>query len=401
GMFLVSLPYAVLHGGYWSVIFVVIVAFICCYTGRVLITCLYEDGVRVRASYREIAEFVFRSRLGGMVVNAAAITEALMTCILYLVLCGDLMLGCFPEGQLSFTAWVSVSFFCLLPCAALTSLRHVSWISFWNTVTHVIINCIIIVYCLTRAAHWQPQKVQFHVDINTFPISVGIIVFSYTSHIFLPTLESNLMDKSRFGLMMNWTHILSAIFKALFGYIGFVTFAEHTKEVITNNLASEPLKVTVNVALVVKALCSYPLPYFAAANFLESSLFSGWPLPSCWNSTGDFKLWALLPRAALVLFTYVIAITVPHFALLCGLIGSFTGTMLSFVWPAYFHFSLKRHSVSCFVLGLDLLIIGMGLLFGSVGMFVSGRALHKAMSHGYYSPPGNSSALTPIVAMRS
>uniref|UniRef100_A0A1I8F5H7 Aa_trans domain-containing protein n=1 Tax=Macrostomum lignano TaxID=282301 RepID=A0A1I8F5H7_9PLAT len=358
GMFLVSLPYAVLHGGYWSVIFVVIVAFICCYTGRVLIT--LPDGVRVRASYREIAEFVFRSpprRHGGE--RRPPLRKALMTCILYLVLCGDLMLGCFPRA--SSASPPGVSFFCLLPCAALTSLRHVSWISFWNTVTHVIINCIIIVYCLTRAAHWQPQKVQFHVDINTFPISVGIIVFSYTSHIFLPTLESNLMDKSRFGLMMNWTHILSAIFKALFGYIGFVTFAEHTKEVITNNLASEPLKVTVNVALVVKALCSYPLPYFAAANFLESSLFSGWPLPSCWNSTGDFKLWALLPRAALVLFTYVIAITVPHFALLCGLIGSFTGTMLSFVWPAYFHFSLKRHSVSCFVLGLDLLIIGNGL----------------------------------------
>ena len=54
----------------------------------------------------------------------------------------------------------------------------------------------------------------------------NLIVFSYTSQIFLPTLEGNMLDKSKFHCMLNWSHIAAAIFKAGFGYIGFLTFQE-------------------------------------------------------------------------------------------------------------------------------------------------------------------------------
>ena len=41
GMFVVSLPYAVLHGGYWAITAMIGVAYICCYTGKILVDCLY------------------------------------------------------------------------------------------------------------------------------------------------------------------------------------------------------------------------------------------------------------------------------------------------------------------------------------------------------------------------
>ena len=66
----------------------------------------------------------------------------------------------------------------------------------------------------------------FGIDILSFPIALGVIVFSYTSQIFLPTLEGNMLDKSKFHCMLNWSHIAAAIFKALFGYVGFLTFKE-------------------------------------------------------------------------------------------------------------------------------------------------------------------------------
>ncbi len=64
------------------------------------------------------------------------------------------------------------------------------------------------------------------IDILSFPIALGVIVFSYTSQIFVCTLEENMLDKSRFHCMLNWSHIAAAIFKALFGYVGFLTFQE-------------------------------------------------------------------------------------------------------------------------------------------------------------------------------
>jgi solute carrier family 32 (vesicular inhibitory amino acid transporter) len=106
GMFIVSLPFAVLRGGYWAIIAMVGIAHICCYTGKILVQCLYEpdprtgEPVRVRDSYVAIAKVCFGKKLGARVVSIAQIIELLMTCILYVVVCGDLMAGSFPDGAL-------------------------------------------------------------------------------------------------------------------------------------------------------------------------------------------------------------------------------------------------------------------------------------------------------------
>lgn len=42
GMFIVSLPFAVLRGGYWAIAAMIGIAHICCYTGKILVECLYE-----------------------------------------------------------------------------------------------------------------------------------------------------------------------------------------------------------------------------------------------------------------------------------------------------------------------------------------------------------------------
>jgi len=41
-MFIVSLPFAVEIGGYWAIAAMILVAQICCYTGKILVDCLYE-----------------------------------------------------------------------------------------------------------------------------------------------------------------------------------------------------------------------------------------------------------------------------------------------------------------------------------------------------------------------
>ncbi|XP_076462094.1 vesicular inhibitory amino acid transporter-like [Babylonia areolata] len=386
GMFIVSFPYAVHQGGYWSLLAMVLVAYICCHTGQILVHCLYELNpmgrlVRVRASYVDIAEHVWGRRYGARLVNLAQIIELLMTCILYVLLCGDLIEGSFPDTPLDLTSWIMVSTVPLLACAFLTSLRKVSWLSFWCTVAHMLINLIILIYCFTQAGHWHWREVKLRIDIWTLPIALGIIVFSYTSQIFLPTLEGNLIDRGRFACMMHWTHIAAAVFKAVFSYIGFLTWGMGTKEVITNNLPHPSFKIVVNLILVAKALLSYPLPFFAAAELLQTALFQGryctW-FPSCLDDTGRLKVWGLALRLLLVLFTTVLAIIIPHFTLLMGLIGSFTGTMLSFVWPCYFHLKIKWYSLGWPDRILDIGIIFLGFLFGSVGMYYSAHALSRA-----------------------
>lgn len=106
GMFVVSLPYAVANGGYWALLAMLLVAYVCCYTGKILVDCLYDDDDdqtvdffankhipsiqicksrrrhRIRTSYVDIAKDVWGSRFGARIVNVAQNIELLMTCIL-------------------------------------------------------------------------------------------------------------------------------------------------------------------------------------------------------------------------------------------------------------------------------------------------------------------------------
>ena len=61
---------------------------------------------------------------------------------------------------------------------------------------------------------------------------------------------------------------------------------------VVNNLEAG-LKTIVNLILVVKALLSYPLPYYAACELVEKELFQGKPetvFPSIWALDGELKV---------------------------------------------------------------------------------------------------------------
>lgn len=269
----------------------------------------------------------------------------------------------------------------LIPLAFLKSIQAVSVLSFWCTMSHLFINFIILAYCLLEIGDWGWSKVRWTIDMESFPISLGVIVFSYTSQIFLPTLEGSMADPSKFNWMLDWSHIAAAAFKAVFGYVCFLTFQNDTQQVITNNLHSPSFKGLVNFCLVLKAILSYPLPYFAACELLERAFFRGKPktfFPKIWELDGELKVWGLGWRIGVISFTILMACFIPHFSILMGFIGSFTGTMLSFIWPSYFHLKLKGHLLEQKDIAFNYFIIGLGFLFGFVGIYDSGNALVKA-----------------------
>ncbi|CAG0878727.1 unnamed protein product [Darwinula stevensoni] len=388
GMVVVSLPLAVLHGGVWSLVAMIGVAQLTCYTGKILVDCLYEENadgvlVRVRDSYVGIAQVVFGPRWGGILVNTAQIIELIMTCILYIITCGDFLYGSFPEAQVDRRSWMMLCGLLLLPCGFLKSLGRVSTLSFWCTMAHIVINVVILGYCLTRAGSWEWGQLKFGMDITKFPISLGNIVFSYTSQIFLPTLEGNMRDPNEFWPMLKWSHIAAAVFKSLFGLLGFLTWGEAVKDEITNNLPTQGFKAFVNFILVIKALLSFALPYFAAVELMRSALFRGRPrtrFPSCYDPDGVVRVWGVALRIGVVVITILLAAFVPHFLDLTGLIGSFTGTILSILLPCWFHLKLKGHLLPWYIKVYEWFVIALGLLFGYFGMSTSSVDLYRVIT---------------------
>ncbi|XP_077582733.1 vesicular inhibitory amino acid transporter [Stigmatopora nigra] len=391
GMFVLGLPYAILHGGYLGLFLIIFAAVVCCYTGKILIACLYEedeDGrlVRVRDSYVDIANACCAPRfpsLGGHVVNVAQIIELVMTCILYVVVSGNLMYNSFPNMPISQKSWAIIATAALLPCAFLKNLKAVSKFSLLCTLAHFVINVLVIAYCLSRARLWAWDKVKFYIDVKKFPISIGIIVFSYTSQIFLPSLEGNMQRPAEFHCMMNWTHIAACILKGLFALVAYLTWADATKEVITDNLPPG-IRAVVNLFLVSKALLSYPLPFFAAVEVLEKSFFQegrGAWFPDCYAGDGRLKSWGLTLRCTLVVFTLLMAIYVPHFALLMGLTGSLTGAGLCFLLPSLFHLKLLWRKLQWHQVFFDVAIFVIGGICSISGFIHSMEGLIEAFRY--------------------
>lgn len=285
-----------------------------------------------------------------------------------MVLCGELFSGSFPQLNFPVRYWICFSCLLTIPYSFIRSLRLVSRLSAGNAVVHLIINMIILIYCLTQATHWDWSKIQLRINFSSFPTSLGIIVFSYTSQIFLPTLENNMRYPQQFNAMLLLSHVIAAIFKTGFALIGFLTWQERTSEVITNNLPTQELRLIINLTLAIKALLSYPLPFFAACELI---------LPK-FSLSNDNTTWKTISaRIFIIFFTLILALCIPHFAQLMGLIGSITGVFLSLVWPCYFYLYLKSSQLTRKIIWTNIAIISFGFLCTISGIIDSSRELAK------------------------
>ncbi|KAI4880933.1 hypothetical protein NFI96_015643 [Prochilodus magdalenae] len=277
GIFVLGLPIAVLQSGYIGLLLLVLSALLCCYTGKILISCLYEeDGSgqlrRVRHTYADVADACWCRlcpRLGGRLVNVAQVVELMMTCILYLVVSSNLMGHSFPFVPLSPATCSALTFLTLMPCMLIRDLKVVSQLSFLCSLAHFLITFVVIGYCLRQAPRWTYGGLRLAVDFDSFLVAAGVIIFSYTSQIFLPTLEGCMVDRGQFRSMMDWTHMLACVLKTIFSLLALLTWGEDTKEVVSDNLPPA-LRMMVNLCLLAKALLSYPLPFYSAAQLLQS-----------------------------------------------------------------------------------------------------------------------------------
>lgn len=62
-----------------------------------------------------IAKECFGRKYGAKIVSVAQIIELLMTCILYVVVCGDIMAGTFPDGAIDTRSWMMLTGILLIP----------------------------------------------------------------------------------------------------------------------------------------------------------------------------------------------------------------------------------------------------------------------------------------------
>ncbi|XP_071323560.1 vesicular inhibitory amino acid transporter-like [Trachinotus anak] len=395
GIFVLGLPFALVQSGYVGLVLLVLSAWVCNHTGRILVACLYEEEqseasgsvskVRVRHSYQDIVEACCKGLwpnwpgLGGWMVNVAQVIELMMTCTLYLVVSTSLLSDSLSGMAVPRSACSLFSLMFLLPCLLLTDLRPVSTLSLLCSLAHILISLLVMLYCLSRASSWSWSSLSLSVDPEDFLVSVGVIIFSYTSQIFLPPLEGSMEDRGQFSAMLGWTHGAACIMKTMFSLLAVLTWGAETSEVITDNLPSD-LRPLVNLCLLAKALLSYPLPFYSAAEILQTCLLRD-SVVSLYSKHGGRGVSrpALLVRGTMLMTSYLLALLVPRFSLLMGLTGSVTGAAMTLILPCLFHLRLRWGRLTQRDRLVDIGILSLGVICSVSGVICSVKRLVEGL----------------------
>lgn len=101
---------------------------------------------------------------------------------------------------------------------------------------------------------------------------------------------------------------------------------------------------------------------------------------SCFGVDRSLREWAMCLRIILILWTLLMALSVPYLIEVMGLIGNITGTVLSFIWPAYFHLKLKGERMSEPQRRFNRFVIAMGITICVLGVYYSAAELRNAIN---------------------
>lgn len=386
GTGILGIPFAVHQGGWAAVFSIFLVAGLCCYTGKLLISCLYEEsrktGIRrrLRVNYPEVGEAVYK-RFGFNLVSIVQVVEMFGGVTMYIVLLGT-VLGELLKAKtgLGTYEWAAISCLAALPSLFIKRMSIISWLSLLAVFALMSSILVMVAFAITKHQSWKLSNIP-EFDPTTFPIGFGIVVFSYCAHAVFPSIESSMKKPEGFKMMMNWAFVFAAVVKALLGVFMVLAFGNDTREVATVNLLeSAGFSVTANALVITNVMLAIPLAMFVVSLSFDDAFLPYFPHM---NKDSKFNwIWLLITRPLLLGAALFIALIVPHFGLLMGFVGSFTGTCLCFIFPCLFHLKLRWHKLSPWTVALDVCIMAFGAIAGGFGLYFSAKALVETFNFG-------------------
>ena len=182
-------------------------------------------------------------------------------------------------------------------------------------------------------------------------------------------MAADVSEQSKFIMASRCSFCGSAVFKIFsFSLSGFLTYTSKTDEVIINNLPQGiPVKV-IATFFALNLLLAYPIDFLVLMKNIEQL-----QVYEELTKKVSTKICYFLLRTFGVLVILVLAIFIPHLAL----VNSFAGSLYfctSFIFPGLFHLVLKYNKLTKLQIAVDfaLVLIGVfGFFFGLIATIMS------------------------------
>ena len=382
GTGILGIPYAVAQGGWAAVASIFLAAGICCYTGKILINCLYEESKktyikrRLRVNFPEVGEAVFKKR-GHNLVACVQMFELFGAVIMYIILLGTVLADLLKAStNLGPSEWAAISCIVVLPALFIRRMSVLSWLSMISVFALLGSIVTLIAFGFTKIHDWKLTNIP-PFNPTTFPIGFGIIAFSYCGHAVFPSIEASMRKPEQFNSMMNSTFLFGAVVKTLLGTFMVLAFGHKTDEVATVNLhESKAFSIAAALLVVSNVMLAVPLCMFVTIATFDDALLKYFPHLD--RNSKYHWVWLLISRPTLLCFGLCLALVIPHFGLLMGFVGSFTGAWLCFIFPCWFYLKLRWNKLSKYQIAFNIFVIVLGFIVGFTGMFFSAKALVKS-----------------------
>jgi len=330
GVGLLSIPFALREGGWTtSAVFMGLWA-TTLYTGKILAQCQrypLANGGGLLQSYEDIGELAF-GKVGRAFISAVLYIELLGTCGLFFILEGDhlelLFHGLSSKTLMLLSAPILIGTTWLGDLSKLAPLGRVGALA-----SIALTGVIGYEWLSTPADSVVAQTSLLH--LQTFPVTFGLAAFVYAGHAVFPCIYSSMKEPERYEEMLTTAYSLVGLVCVAIGFAGYSLYGDMSEQEITLNLPAGLLATVATALIVVNPCTKFALTLDPVAKFVERRIMAVRPAtaspewdPECTKTV----------RTGLGLFCLYLATSVPSFAYVMSLIGSFLTMIVSVIFPS-------------------------------------------------------------------
>ncbi|KAJ3413865.1 Tetratricopeptide repeat protein 25 [Chytridiales sp. JEL 0842] len=362
GSGVLQLPFALNQSGWIGVLIILFAAIANGYSGRLLVKCLYANGVGAErlGGFPHVGLKAFGPRGKAMVemFNSAMLIGVP---IVYLILSGmnlEILVGYF-----SLRVWIVISaLVVLIPFLIFRTLKEIAIFSAFGVFATIVVIFTVVFYSLSDLPVNSGKVTHKLIDFAQFPSALGSISFSYAGNFVYPEVESSMSNPSQFPLVLTISMTVISLMYLVTAVVGYAAYGNTTVSPILNNLPAGFVSKFAIAVITAHVLLAIPVLVTTFSLEMERRLKISQP--------GRSEKVEGVSRAVLriVILTgiTVLAMAVPFFADFMTLLGAVANTALIFVFPVLFDFKLfgfSKRPVKDKLFGLVILAVG---LFGGI-----------------------------------
>ncbi|XP_038979878.1 amino acid transporter AVT1C-like [Phoenix dactylifera] len=364
GVGILSMPYAVMEGGWIGLSVLFIFSVLAFYTGILLRHCL--DSKPGLETYPDIGQAAFGT-VGRFAVSVILYLELYACCVEFIILESDNLSSLFPNAHLNIgglhlnchVLFAIVATLGVLPTTWLRDLSLLSYISAGGVIASVLVVCSLFWVGLVDQVGFQTGGTSL--NLSGIPIAIGLYGYCFSGHAVFPNIYSSLKKPSQYPSVLFTSFAISTAMFAGVAVMGYLMFGESLVSQFTlnmpHNLVASKLAVWTTV---VNPLSKYALTLTPLALSLEELI------PA---NRRESHAYAIIIRTALVVSTLFVALSIPFFGLVMSLIGSLLSMLVTLILPCACYLSILRGKVTWTQVSLCTLIIIVGVVSSTFGTY--------------------------------